>query len=53
MVLDYVLAALNGLNSDKYVPHSKSCVNNTKYFQIDFDNFLEKCDTTPKPRTGD
>ena len=35
MVLDYVLSALKGMRSDKYVPHCIACVNNSKYFQID------------------
>jgi hypothetical protein len=37
--MDYVLAALTGLKSDKYVPHSYACGNNTKYFIIDAELF--------------
>jgi len=44
--LDYVLAALDGLNSDKYVPNSKSCVLNAKGFQIDVMRFETKYEAT-------
>eukprot|EP00347_Sterkiella_histriomuscorum_P009733 403340092 len=46
-VLDYVLAALNGLQSEKYVPNSKACVNNTKYFQIDTQTFMLRYNNQP------
>ena len=33
--MDYVLSALDGANSNYYVPGSYPCANNTKYFWID------------------
>lgn len=46
-VIDYILSALDGLNSDNYVPNSKTCANNTKYFQIDAERFKTKLNTRP------
>lgn len=50
-ILDYVLSALNGLNSDRYVPNTKTCVNNTKYFQIDYMSFKNMYEDRERPMT--
>jgi hypothetical protein len=39
MVLDYVLSALDGMRSDKYVNNCVPCANNSKYFIIDVNSF--------------
>ncbi|CDW83524.1 UNKNOWN [Stylonychia lemnae] len=44
--LDYVIAALNGLNSDKFVPNSKACAKNARNFTIDAERFKTKYEST-------
>ena len=47
VVMDYVISALAGFNSEAYLPGSFACVNNTKYFEIDTTHTLTNYRANP------
>jgi hypothetical protein len=47
ILMDYVIAALNGFNGDYYVPGSFNCTNNTRWFQVDAMRTITNYRTTP------